>query len=166
MDILFEIKYLFWEKPKDWYYNMKWLFRNLWGFRNELWNFRSWDYSHCIGIFARSLEMLAECIKNGHEERRSALKKVDAINELVSLLRKTSDGDDFGCADEFFEEKHLTVPLEEYHKEYLKRKKDALERIYRIIRGQDSDELKGINVSDYDEWVEKFDGTGYEGWWD
>lgn len=163
---MFDIRYYLWDVPKGWCYNVKWLLRNIWGFRKELWTFRSWDYSHCIDMFAHSLEMLAECIKNGNEERRSALKKVDAINELVSLLRKVSDGDDFGCADEFFVGHHLTVPLEEYDKEYLNRKKDALERIYRIIRGQDSDELKDINVSDYDEWVEKFDGTGYEGWWD
>lgn len=170
MDILFDIKYYLWEKPKDWYYNMKWLFKNLWNFRKELWNFRSWDFSYCIEMFARSLELLSEQIENGHEERRSAIKKTIAINELVMQLRKLSDDNDFGCSDEFFDEKGLTIPIDEYSRIYTKRRNKTLNRIHRLLKGQDVKEFEGVTMfggeDEYDKWVEKFDGTGYEGWWE
>ena len=118
MGILFDIKYYLWDKPKDWYYNMKWLFKNLCNFRKELWNFRSWDFGYCIEMFARSLELLSEQIKNGHEENRSATKKTYAINELIMQLRKLSDDNDFGCFDEFFNGNKMTVSSEEFNKEY------------------------------------------------
>lgn len=169
MDI-FDIRYYLWEKPKGWYYNMKWLFKNLWNFRKELWNFRSWDFSYCVEMFARSLELLSEQIKNGHEESRSAIKKMYAINELVMQLRKLSDDNDFGCFDEFFNGNKMTVSSEEFNKEYRKRRDETLDRIHRLLKGQDEKVFEGTTMigseEEYDKWVEKFDGTGYGGWWD
>ena len=170
MDILFDIKYYLWEKPKDWYYNMRWLFKNLWNFRKEIWNFRSWDFAYCVEMFARSLELLSDQIKNGHEEQRSAIKKSYAINELVMQLRKLSDDNDFGCFDEFFDGNNLTVSSEEYNKEYTKRREEVLNRIVRLLKGQDEKVFDGTtnlgSEEEYDKWVDKFDGTGYGGWWE
>ena len=170
MDILFDIKYYLWEKPKDWYYNMRWLFKNLWNFRKEIWNFRSWDFAYCVEMFARSLELLSDQIKNGHEEQRSAIKKSYAINELVMQLRKLSDDNDFGCFDEFFDGNNLTVSSEEFNKEYTKRREEVLNRIVRLLKGQDENVFEGTtnlgSEEEYDKWVEKFDGTGYGGWWE
>jgi hypothetical protein len=170
MDILSGIKRYICKKPKDWYYNMKWLFKNLWNFRKELWNFRSWDFGYCIEMFARSLELLSEQIKNGHEEERSSIKKTIAINELVMQLRKLSDDNDFGCLDEFFDEDGVTIPIDEYDRMHIKRRNKTLNRIYRLLKGQDVKEFEGTTMfgggDEYDKWVEKFDGTGYEGWWD
>jgi hypothetical protein len=166
MDILFNIRYYLWEKPKDWFYNTKWLFKNLWNFRKELWNFRSWDFAYCVEMFARSLELLSEQIKDGHEESRSAIKKMYAINELVLQLRKLSDDNDFGC-DEFFNGSNMTVSSEEFNKEYRKRRNATLDRIHRLLKGQDESDFEGANMVDsYDKWVDKFDGTGYGGWWE
>lgn len=170
MDILFNIKYYLWEKPKDWYYNMKWLLKNLWNFRKELWNFRSWDFGYCVEMFARSLELLSDQIKNGHEEQRAATKKSYAINELVLQLRKLSNDNDFGCFDDFFDGNKLTVSSEEYNEEYTKRREEVLNRIIRILRGQEDKDFEGVcpyfDYEDYNKWVEKFDGTGYGGWWE
>lgn len=169
-DLWFNIKFYLWEKPKDWYYNVKWFFKNLWRFRKQLWNYRTWDYSYCVGLFADSLEWLSEQIKNGHEEERSATKKSFALNELVMLLRKIYDDDDFGCMNDFFDGEHITVSGDEYHKEYMKRRNKVLNRIQRIIKGQDEKVFESLKDSDivdhYDKWVELFDGTGYEGWWE
>lgn len=170
MDILFNIKYHLWEKPKDWYYNVRWFIKNLWNFRKEIWSFRSWDFAYCVEMFARSLELLSDQIRNGHEEERSATKKSYAINELVLQLRKISNDNDFGCFDEFFDGNHITVSSDEYNKEYLKRRKETLDRIHRLLAGQNKEDFDEYNVlageEHYDKWVEKYDGSGYEGWWE
>lgn len=70
----------------DFCYNVKWFFRNLNNFRKQLWDFRSWDHTHAIDMYICCLEQIAKSIENGHEEERSAEKKVAKIRELIELL--------------------------------------------------------------------------------
>ena len=70
----------------DFCYNVKWFFRNLNNFRKQLWDFRSWDHTHAIDMYICCLEQIAKSIENGHEEERSAAKKVKKIRELIELL--------------------------------------------------------------------------------
>ena len=67
-------------------YNVKWFFRNLNNFRKQLWDFRSWDHTHAVDMYICCLEQIAKSIENGHEEERSAEKKVAKIRELIELL--------------------------------------------------------------------------------
>lgn len=166
------IIYYIYYTPKEFYYNIKWFFENLWRFRKQLWSFRTWDFSFCNELFADSLEWLSKNIENGHEEERSAIKKVNAINELVILLRKLTDGTEFGMENdpEFWKDNHRITSDEEYNNEYERRRDVILDRILEIIKGQhnsDFDSIKDIKYPEYyDKYVEIFDGTGYEGWWD
>ena len=157
--ILDNIWYYCWDKPKTWYYDLKWFFSNFWRFRKQLWNYRTHDFSFCNDMFIESLKGLCGRIENGDEERRSANKKVGAIKELITLLERISYDDDFGLMDELTKDKDNSY--EHYSEEYKRRRDETLDRIFRIIKGQDND----INVKNYNEWVTSFDGTGYEGWW-
>lgn len=154
------ISYYCWDKPKTWYYDLKWFFSNFWRFRKQLWNYRTWDFTFCNDMFIESLKGLSGCIENGNEERRSANKKVKAIKELIALLERISADDDFGLMDELTKDKDN--PYEHYNEEYKRRRDETLDQIFRIIKG----ESKDIDVRNYDEWLMSFDGTGYDGWWD
>lgn len=159
-DLWFNIKFYCIWKPEDWYYNIKWFFKNLWRFKRILWEYRTWDFSYCNNLFANSLDWLADQIKNGHEEVRSANKKVSAIKELASLIRRLTDDDDFGLEEPFINKE---ISIDEYDKRRKHTRKEYLDRIYRIIYGQENEKY---DKTDYNKWVENFDGTGYEGWWD
>lgn len=159
-ELWWNIIFYCWTIPKNYYYNVKWFFGNLWRFRKILWNYRTWDYYYCNNLFADSLDWLAETIKNGHEETRSANKKVTAIKELSSLLRNLTNDNDFGLEEPFINKE---ISTSEYNERYKHARKEYLDRIYRIIYGQEHNDY---DVTDYDNWVEHFDGTGYESWWD
>ena len=90
-------KYTIWYNSKIFFYDLKWYFRNLKNFNKVLWNFRSFDHIYCVEMYTRSLELLRDSISNGNEERISANKKVNKINELIELLKQydtyTDDAD-------------------------------------------------------------------------
>ena len=155
-DLMWDIRYYIYRVPKDYYYKVKWFFSNLKRFWTTLWEYRTWDYAYSFVLFADSLEWLATQIENGPEDERSVKKKVTAIRELVSLIRDLVDEDDFGLNYSDFRD------VAEFNKEYIRIKDEHLNRIYQILRGQNYE----LHFEDYDEWVEKFDGTGYEGWWE
>ena len=111
-------------------------------------------------MFIESLKGLCGCIENGNEDRRSANKKVKAIKELITLLERISADDDFGLMSELSKDNDNSY--EHYDDEYKRRRNETLDRIFRIIKGEN----KGIDVRNYDEWLKSFDGTGYDGWWD
>lgn len=160
-----DIIYYLWDVPKTWYYNVKWFISNVWRFRYELWDFRTWDFYYCNRMFIESLKQLRDCIEHGNEDRRAANKKIAAINELISLLNKIRNEFDI---DEVYDysKKERDFSTEEYLKEYRKRKVETIDRIARIMKGQSDDELSVNCFHNYDEWVELFDGTDCEGWWD
>lgn len=160
------IWYYCWDVPKTWYYNIKWFISNVWRFRKVLWDFRTWDFSYCNRMFIESLKFLADCIDHGHEDRRAANKKVAAINELRTLLGKINNEFDI---DEVYDytKKERDFEVEDYLKEYQRRKVETIDRIARILKGQERHEFDGLaGFHNYDEWVELFDGTDCEGWWD
>lgn len=157
-DLMWDIRYYVYTVPKDYYYKVKWFFSNLKRFWTTLWEYRTWDYAYSFILFADSLEWLATQIENGLEEERSVKKKVAAIKELASLIRDLIDENDFGLNYDDFRN------VEEFNKEYIKKRDECLNKIHRIIKGQD--QCDTLRFENYDEWVEKFDGTGYEGWWE
>lgn len=163
-DLMWDIRYYIYTVPKDYYYKVKWFFSNLWRFRKILWRHRTWDYIYCVDLFADSLEWLKNAIEKGHEEERSAIKKVNAIKELVNLLRHCVDDSEFGTWDlETHKVAENWLEVRESNRNYV------LNRIFEIIKGQPSSTFKNIDVEQkdwYDSWVEMFDGTGIEEWWD
>lgn len=157
-------------------YNIKHAILNCWNFRKQLWQFRQYDYEFAVLMFSRSLELLKESIKNGHEERRSANKKIQRIDELIELLAKDVDDD---CVNVYTECSKGNITKDERDIEIDRIRHEHYSKIFNIIEGQSNIKLaKEVNnkLKDhpnkddhevwYNTWVDKFDGSGIEGWWD
>lgn len=68
-------------------YKIPMFFENLWFFRKELWNFRSWDYTFNLNLLSRSLEKTVNTIEYyGHEVDISRMKKVEKMKRVIELL--------------------------------------------------------------------------------
>jgi hypothetical protein len=68
-------------------YKIPMFFKNLWFFRKELWEFRSWDYSFNLMMLRRSLEKTVNTIEYyGQEIDESRMKKVQKIKRVIELL--------------------------------------------------------------------------------
>ena len=167
MNMWGNIKHYFCHKPMEWFMNMKWFFKNLWKFKEDLWRFRSWDFLYCLDIFATSLSALSDQIESGFEEDEAKMKKVLAINELILLLRQISVGNDYGCYDDLVNGK---IKPKEYSDEVKKRKQEILSRINHLIIGQSNEDFDSVRDKDgtltYQNWVNLYDGSGFEGWWE
>lgn len=70
-------------------YGIPRFFKNVWRFRNELYEFYPWDYSYNLSIFRRSLELTADNIeKSGWEVEESRMKKVAKMREAIEILKR------------------------------------------------------------------------------
>ena len=162
---------------KDNYYNAWWFFHNLKVFWKTLWEWRPWDYSYINNAHIMMLEQLANQIKDGTEEERSAYLKYCAIQSLISELKRDVEDE----AWEIKEQKDLSN--EEYDKLYDSMMDEHFKKIFRLMRGQDGDTIDALlqplrdefkkthgrepNMNEsYDMWASVFDGTGVGGWWE
>ena len=149
----------------DTYYNVKHYLHNLRVFQKQLWTYRPYDYVFQEELFAFGLGQLKQAIINGNEERTSANKKIAAIDELIFQLNRNVE-------EEVPLKRKVTAKEFAKYKEEVKfRKEERFNRIVRILKGQDSSEFDRVTRSDddpygYKSWVEIFDGTGFENWWD
>ena len=162
-------------------YGIAGFFKNVFYFRNEMYEFRWWDYRFNLTIFRKSLEKTAKTIKEkGMEIDESRLKKVAAMERLIHIM-KTIEKDDFielaekelgeiknhGFEFEDVPETPGYVRLvdnetdeeKEHNRKVFKRsheiEEDCWDEMVKIIRGQK--DLKDYNDND---------GTGMRGWWD
>lgn len=169
-ELKFNLRYYLIEKPKEFWYNLKYFFGNIKRFRKQLWKYRTYDFCFNLKLFAESIEWLAHDIENGYEETRSANKKVKAIRELKSLIEYMCNDSEYDTfeVDDDFNVIHVGgwETIEERQEVYDKNKKKTFDRIYQILYGQDrKSRLSKDGESWYEDWVEWFDGTGYESWW-
>jgi hypothetical protein len=168
-------------KVRDFFYNLKWFFKNLKNFRKQLWDFRSWDHSHAVDMYICCLEQIANSIENGHEEERSAAKKVVKIRELIDLLRYSNDCLDDELYDLYDKLRKEGKTNNEIAAESYKFYHEFYEKIFTILKGQDhsvicrkcdailEEKYNGKNYPHdewYDEYVNLFDGSGANEWWD
>jgi hypothetical protein len=82
-------------RHQTWWYKTYELFRykipyfveNVWYFRKELWEHRSWDYIFSLMMLRRSLTKLAHTLEfYGWEEDVSRMKKVKEIKRVIYLI--------------------------------------------------------------------------------
>jgi hypothetical protein len=82
-------------RHQTWWYKTYELFRykipyfieNVWYFRKELWEHRSWDYIFSLMMLRRSLTKLAHTLEfYGWEEDVSRMKKVNEIKRVIYLI--------------------------------------------------------------------------------
>ena len=165
----------------DFCYNVKWFFRNLKNFRKQLWDFRSWDHTHAIDMYICCLEQIAKSIENGHEEERSAEKKVAKIRELIELLGYSNERLDDELFDLYDRLRAEGKTNNEIAAESYKFYHEFCEKIFTILKGQDhsvicrkcdailEERYGGKEYPQeewYDEYVKLFDGSGANEWWD
>lgn len=169
--------------------------RNIFYFRNEMYEFQWWDYRFNLTIFRKSLEKTCEGIeKKGLEVDESRMKKVNAMKELIHIM-KTIEKDDFIelAEKELGEIIHKDIEFEdvpdkpgfsrlvdndtleekEHNRKVYNRSNELEEeywdRMVKIIRGQKHSEFVMFSDKSKDKqnaWNNWFDGTGMRGWWD
>ena len=183
-DTFFEsVEKLVWYDTKLWKvwaavrYDIPLFFKNIWRFRQQLYNHQWYDYRYTLEMLYRSLSiMVVKLEKDGIEENVSRDKKVQKIKRALKLLKHKLDDDYIGRAElelgelpdrpfefEKMEDgKYLLVdndtPAERKHaKSVFKRARQIEEKEWK--------ELWGIFKGTYKTW-ENFDGTDMRGWWD
>ena len=87
-------------RQQTWWYKTYELFRykipyfveNVWYFRKELWEHRSWDYTYSLMMLRRSLTKLAHTIEfYGWEVDESRLEKVKNMKRAIQLIDSIRD---------------------------------------------------------------------------
>jgi hypothetical protein len=96
-------------RQQTWWYKTYELFRykipyfveNIWYFRKELWQHRSWDYSFSLMMLRRSLTKLAHTLEfYGWEVDESRLKKVAEIKRAIYLIDRIREKSYVEAAEE------------------------------------------------------------------
>lgn len=60
--------------------------RNVWHFRKQLNEYRTWDYHYSLMMLHRSIELLKESITKGYEVEETRQPKVEAMEEVLYRL--------------------------------------------------------------------------------
>lgn len=167
-------------------YKLPLLFKNIWYFRKELWDFRGWDYTFNLQLFARSLAKTAEVLKDGNEIDKTRLKKVEKIQRVIYLIERIKTENYISDAEnELGKLKNISSwfkdddsPEEKEHNRKVFERSSEIEQqewneLWTILRGQNIQEYKDLMDSLSDEkkentdvWGDWFDGSDMRGWWD
>jgi hypothetical protein len=169
-------------------YKLPAFFRNLYYFRQELWEFRGWDYSFNLSLFARSLEKTAEVLeKHGHEVEISKNKKVEKIKRVIELIENSREDQYIYRAEKelgeirgenwFLGDDELNPEDMEHNRKVYARAREIEEvewnEIWNILRGQNIDEYRTLmgklspeEKGKMDVWNDWYDGSGIRNWWD
>ena len=155
-------------------------FKNIFLFKNQLWEHRNWDYQFSLSIFKRSIEILKTGMEKGHEEEISKNKKLEKINRLIFILN-CFENDSFSELAEKEWNKELildpllrnqTVKVSNNNRSIFERariiEKNMMNELADIIKGQDYSKFEdcGNDEDHYEKWLNQFDGSGIRGWWD
>jgi len=149
-------------------YGIPRFFKNVWRFKNELYNFYGWDYSYNLSIFRRSLEITADYLeKNGMEVDDSRLKKVEKMRRAIELLNNIRSNSHIESAEKELGDLFLTdwefeevpdsngsmrlieneTPEQKKHNSKVFARSNEIEEeewneLWEIIKGQDHDAYK------------------------
>jgi hypothetical protein len=183
-------------RHQTWWYKTYEVFRykipmfleNLWYFRRELWEFRSWDYTFNLNLLKRSLEKTVNTLEfYGMEIEGSRMKKVVKIKRVIELIDNIQNGNYLGRAEKelgelknsdcLFDGREDTPEEEEHNRKVFelshKLEEDEWKEMCSIIQGQDYNEYKKIydkltpeEKVEEDHWYKWYDGSGLKNWWD
>lgn len=84
------------EQLRSYYYNVKWLFKNLYSFRKILWTYRTWDHGYALDLYIKGLEDIYDTKLNDkwHVVTKSDLRKVKTALVALKEYSKESYEDD------------------------------------------------------------------------
>ena len=160
--------------------------RNIIFFRKEIWNFRPWDHTYNLRIFAKSLEPLRDSIKNGYEVDVPRLKKVAKIKRAIEILNNITEDKYTDIAEaqlgyevnsEFIFRNDEPEEIKEANKKIydlsneIERKE--WKEIWTIFQGQEHshyvmllDKMTSEQRKNDEVWNNWYDGSGMGHWWD
>jgi len=169
-------------------YKIPMFFENLWFFRKELWEFRSWDYTFNLRLLSRSLKKTSHTMEfYGNEVEIYRIKKVNKIKRAIQILDTINESSYIDRAEkELGEIKNLdgwrmdredTLEEREHNRKVFelarKIEEDEWNELWDILRGQNHQEYLDLmnKLSDEekkknDVWNEWNDGSGMRSWWD
>lgn len=149
--------------------------KNIFFFWKNIWNYRSWDYSFQLKLFAKSLEPLANTLeKNGTEVSITRLKKVKQIRRAIEILNNQADDKYFELAEKTLK---YSANIEDYNNKIFELSNslsnDEWDELFKILKGQshsefimfcDKSKLEHTDIRDL--WNHWYDGSGIHHWWD
>lgn len=178
-----------WYKTYEFFrYKIPMFVENVWFFRKQLWEFRSWDYSFNLKLFGRSLEKTAHTMEfYGHEVEIHRMKKVNKIKRVIEIIESLRESDYIERAEnQLGELKNLDGWR--HDREDTPEEKEHNGKVFKLARKIEDDEwnelcdiLRGQNHQEYidlldslseeekkkgDLWNNWHDGSGMRSWWD
>ena len=169
-------------------YDMPRFFKNVWLFRNDLYNYRWYSGQHYVLPFMKTalIDMATKIDERGLEVEHSKSKKVDKMVRAAYLMECFIKDDFIELAEKELGELILhswdfepvpdkpgysqlvdkdTPEEKEHNKKVFTRAREIEEQmwdeLWTIIKGQDYTKFdKNID------WDKQFDGSGLRGWWD
>jgi len=160
--------------------------KNIWRFREELWEHRWWDYRFTLEMLRKSLVIMEKGMHNGVEVHETRSKKIEKMQRAIAILNNIIDDsyikmaeDELGeiiYRDWEFEDVpdqpgysrliDNETPEEREHNSKVFARSRELEEIewkefWEIMQGQNYDKF-----NKEEDWNKQFDGSGLRSWWD
>lgn len=153
-------------RHQTWWYKTYELFRykipyfieNVWYFKKELWQHRSWDYTFSLMMLRRSLTKLAHTLEfYGWEEDVSRMKKVNEIKRVIYLIDRIREDEYLKDAqnelgeiqnkDWLFDDIEDTPEQREHNKKVFQKARDIEEaewkELWKTLKGGTSSGMRG-----------------------
>jgi hypothetical protein len=152
-----------WYKTYEFFrYKIPYFVENVWYFRKELWEHRSWDYSYSLVMLRRSLTKLVHTLEfHGWEVEESRMEKVKNIKRVIQLIDNMSKDEyvkqaelelgELKNSDWLFNDRDDTPEEREHNAKVFKRSHEIKEaewnELWKLMKGEEMD-------------------GGMRGWWD
>lgn len=176
-------------------YKIPYFFKNIYKFRQVLWEHRWWDYRFTLTTLRTSLEIMEKGMHNGLEVRETREKKIAKMQRAIQILKNIENDDYISMAESelgeiihhpwefedaidhpgFYQLVDKDTPEEKEHNRKVFDRADELEtqewnELWEILKGKNYKEyyetLSEEEKENSNNFNEWFDGTGLQGWWD
>lgn len=155
-------KYRICWRTREWWYDIKWYFRNLRRFQPILKEWRSFSYQYQVDLFKFGIKQLAEALDYyGHEVEESRNKRVKAMRELIKEIERDYEEElrekmkynfhdrkekvikyaDGSVSFESFPTEEEKKRTEEYYKSLAQERINHYNRIFHLILGQEEEAI-------------------------
>jgi hypothetical protein len=190
----------FWQSLKDlnrhgtwWYktyhlirYNIPTFIKNVWKFRQELWEYTWWDYQFTMNFMRKGItDMAVNIERSGLEVESSKIKKVNKMIRAAMIMNNILEdkylemaekqlGLEYSTDWDIDEEGKLIftdTPKQRKanRKIFLlsnKIQEEEWKEMWEILKGQDHKEYQRLLKANKTTWDEWYDGSGMNHWWD
>lgn len=172
---------------KTWYflrYDIPKGVKNIIFFWKVIWNYRPWDHTYNLRIFAKSLEPLRDSIKNGYEVDVTRLKKVAKVERAIEILNNITEDKYIDITEaQLGYEVDTTFTFDDDEPEEIKNTNTKIyslskeieekewKELWTILQGQEHshyvmllDRMSPEQRKNWDIWGNWYDGSGMKHW--